>query len=181
MGYLTRDLFQFLWDLKRNNNRDWFQRNKDRYETSVRDPILKFIVDVGPRIKKLSPHFIADASPSGGSMMRIHRDIRFSKDKSPYKIAIGVHFWHAKGKDGATPAFYLHLEPDKSSVGAGIWRPGPQAHGNVNGQLLGQLDNGIGAPDNDVHGNVDVWLPSRQQKSGGRSRSFASADSPNGP
>ena len=71
MGYLTRDLFQFLRDLKRNNNRDWFQRNKDRYETSVRDPILKFIVDVGPRIKKLSPHFIADASPSGGSMMRV--------------------------------------------------------------------------------------------------------------
>ena len=59
--------------------------------------------------------------------MRIHRDIRFSKDKSPYKIAIGVHFWHAKGKDGATPAFYLHLEPNRSSVGAGIWRPEPEA------------------------------------------------------
>jgi len=122
-GYFTRDLFQFLRDLKRNNNRDWFQRNKDRYEASVRDPLLRFIVDVGPRIKRLSPHFIADASPIGGSMMRIYRDIRFSKDKSPYKTAVGVHFWHAQGKDGATPAFYLHLGPEDSSVGAGIWRP----------------------------------------------------------
>ncbi len=125
--YFTRDLFQFLRDLKRNNNRSWFQRNKDRYETSVRDPVLRFIVDVGPRIKKLSPHFIADASPIGGSMMRIYRDIRFSKDKTPYKTTIGVHFWHGKGRDGATPALYLHLEPDNSSVGAGIWRPEARA------------------------------------------------------
>src|SRR5262249_38844871 len=63
--YFTRDLFYFLRDLKRNNNRDWFQRNKDRYETCVRDPILRFIADVGPRIKELSPHFVADASPTG--------------------------------------------------------------------------------------------------------------------
>jgi len=126
-GSITRDLFQFLQDLKRNNNRDWFRRNKDRYESSVRDPVLRFIVDIGPRIKKLSPHFVADANSIGGSMMRIYRDIRFSKDKSPYKTAIGVHFWHAEGTDGATPAFYLHLEPDNSSVGAGIWRPEPRA------------------------------------------------------
>lgn len=122
----TRDLFQFLRELDQNNNRDWFQRNKDRYETSVRDPVLRFIVDIGPRLKELSPHFVADASLIGGSMMRIYRDLRFSKDKRPYKTAIGVHFWHAQGKDGGTPAFYLHLEPDHSSVGAGIWRPEPR-------------------------------------------------------
>lgn len=122
-GYFTRDLLQFLRDLRRNNNRDWFQRNKNRYETSVRDPVLKFIVDAGPGIKRLSPYFIADAKPTGGSLMRIYRDIRFSKDKRPYKTTIGVHFWHARGKEGATPAFYLHLEPDNSSIGAGIWRP----------------------------------------------------------
>jgi uncharacterized protein (TIGR02453 family) len=126
-GPFTRDLFQFLRELNQNNNRDWFQRNKDRYETSVRDPVLRFIVDVGPRLKELSPHFVADASPIGGSMMRIYRDLRFSKDKRPYKTAIGVHFLHAQGKDGATPAFYLHLAPDDSSVGAGIWRPEPRA------------------------------------------------------
>ena len=126
-GYFALDLFQFLRDLKRNNDREWFQRNKDRYETGVRDPVLRFIAAAGPRIRGLSPYFVADASPSGGSMMRIYRDIRFSKDKSPYKTAIGVHFWHVKGKEGATPAFYLHLEPRTSSVGAGIWRPEPRA------------------------------------------------------
>lgn len=124
---LPRDLFQFLLELKRNNNRDWFQRNKDRYESSVRDPVLRLIADIGPRIKRLSSHFVADANPVGGSMTRIYRDLRFSQDKSPYKTAIGVHFWHARGKDGATPAFYLHLEPDNCSAGAGIWRPEPQA------------------------------------------------------
>lgn len=125
--YFTRDLFQFLRDLKRNNNREWFQRNKDRYETRVRDPVLRFIADVGPRIQELSPYFVADASPIGGSMMRIYRDIRFSRDKSPYKTAMGVHFWHARGKEGATPALYLRLEPENSSVGTGIWRPEPRA------------------------------------------------------
>jgi len=126
-NYFTRDLFQFLEELRRNNDRDWFQRNKNRYEASVRDPILRFIVDVGPRIKTLSPHFVADANPVGGSMTRIYRDLRFSKDKSPYKTAVGVHFLHARGKEGATPAFYLHLEPDNCSAGAGIWRPEPRA------------------------------------------------------
>jgi uncharacterized protein (TIGR02453 family) len=126
-GPFTRDLFQFLRELKQNNNRDWFQRNKDRYETSVRDPVLRFVVDIGPRIKRLSPYFVADANPVGGSMTRIYRDLRFSKDKTPFKTAIGVHFWHERGKDGATPAFYLHLEPDNSSAGSGIWRPEPRA------------------------------------------------------
>ncbi len=125
--YFGPDLFQFLRDLKRNNNREWFQRNKDRYEAGARDPVLRFIADVGPRIKALSPHFVADASPVGGSMMRIYRDIRFSKDKTPYKTAVGIHFWHAKGKEGATPALYLRLEPENSSAGTGIWRPEPRA------------------------------------------------------
>ncbi len=122
-GFLTRDLFRFLRELARNNNREWFQRNKDRYEADVRDPVLRFIADVRPGINKISPHFVADPAPVGGSMMRIYRDIRFSRDKSPYKTSIGVHFWHAGGTEGATPAFYLHLSPDGSSAGAGVWRP----------------------------------------------------------
>jgi len=137
-AYFTRDMFQFLRELKRNNNRNWFQRNKDRYASAVRDPVLHFIADAGPGLKKLSPYFVADASPTGGSMMRIYRDIRFSKDKSPYKTAVGIHFWHARGKEGATPAFYLHLEPDRSSVGAGIWRPEGQALARIRDAIAGK-------------------------------------------
>jgi uncharacterized protein (TIGR02453 family) len=60
-------------------------------------------------------------------MMRIYRDTRFSKDKTPYKTAVMAHFGHKKGKEGATPAFYLRLHPGDSVVGAGIWRPEPVA------------------------------------------------------
>jgi uncharacterized protein (TIGR02453 family) len=56
-------------------------------------------------------------------MMRIYRDIRFSNDKSPYKTCVAAHFWHARPKDGATPAYYLHFEPPESIIGGGIWQP----------------------------------------------------------
>ena len=126
-AYFTPDLFRFLRELRLHNNRDWFQENKERYERSVRDPFLRFVADLGPRLKKISPYFVADPRPVGGSMMRIYRDIRFSKDKTPYKTAVAAHFWHVKGTEGATPAFYLRLQPGNSSAGGGIWRPEPGA------------------------------------------------------
>jgi uncharacterized protein (TIGR02453 family) len=119
------DLFRFLNELRAHNERDWFSANKERYEQSVRDPFLQLIADLGPRLKKISPHFVADPRPVGGSMMRIYRDTRFSKDKTPYKTAVAAHFWHQKGKEGATPAFHLRLEPGRSTVGGGIWQPEP--------------------------------------------------------
>jgi uncharacterized protein (TIGR02453 family) len=119
----TPDLLRFLSELEAHNNREWFQKNKERYETSVRDPFLRFVADLQPRLKKISPNFVADPSPIGGSMMRIYRDTRFSKDKTPYKTAVMAHFWHQKGKEGATPAFYLRIRPGDSAAGAGIWQP----------------------------------------------------------
>lgn len=125
--YFTDDLFLFLEELRQHNNRDWFQQNKQRYETSVRDPFISFIGDLGGPLKKINPHMIADPRPVGGSMMRIYRDIRFSLDKTPYKTAIAARFWDSRGKEGATPAYYLHLEAGHSIIGAGIWRPEPGA------------------------------------------------------
>jgi uncharacterized protein (TIGR02453 family) len=126
-AYFTPELFRFLTELEAHNERDWFQANKERYEKSARDPFLRLIADLGPKLKKISPHFVADASPTGGSMMRIYRDTRFSKDKTPYKTAMAAHFWHDKGKEGAMPAFHLRLQPGSSTVGAGIWHPEPGA------------------------------------------------------
>jgi uncharacterized protein (TIGR02453 family) len=126
-AHFTPDFLGFLRELARHNNRDWFNANKERYEGSVRDPFLRFVADLQPLLKKISPHFVADPSPVGGSMMRIYRDTRFSKDKTPYKTAVTAHFWHSKGKEGATPAFYLRLQPSDASVGAGIWHPEPGA------------------------------------------------------
>lgn len=126
-SYFTRDLFKFLSELRAHNNREWFQGNKERYEQHVRDPFLRFIADLAPGLHKINPRIVVDPSPARGSMMRIYRDIRFSKDKSPYKANVAAHFWHEKGKDGATPAYYLHLEPHGSMIGGGIWRPEPTA------------------------------------------------------
>ena len=93
-AYITPELFQFFRELKVNNNRDWFQANKMRYETQVREPLLQFITDFGLRLAEVSPHYVADARKSGGSLFRINRDVRFSKDKSPYKTAAGIQFRH---------------------------------------------------------------------------------------
>src|SRR5215813_5569474 len=130
-AYFKRSLFDFLKDLSTHNNRDWFRANKSRYEQQVQEPVLRLIADLGPGLKQINPHFVADPRPNGGSMMRIYRDIRFSKDKSPYKSFVAAHFWHSGGKDGATPAYYLHLTPGQSSIGSGIWRPEPNALKNI--------------------------------------------------
>jgi uncharacterized protein (TIGR02453 family) len=123
--YFTRDLLKFLSELRSHNDRDWFQKNKERYEECVRDPVLRFIADLAPRLRKINPHIVADPKPTGGSMMRIYRDIRFSKDKSPYKTAVAMHFGHDTAKDGAAPSYYMRIEPGGSLIGAGIWRPEP--------------------------------------------------------
>jgi uncharacterized protein (TIGR02453 family) len=116
-------LFRFLRELKANNTRDWFAENKSRYEDDVRGPALDFVVDVAPLLERISPCFVADPRPSGGSLFRIHRDTRFSKDKSPYKTYTGIQFRHELGRDAHAPGFYLHLEPKAVFVGAGIWHP----------------------------------------------------------
>ena len=122
-GHFTPALFKFMRDLQANNDRDWFNANKDRYLSDLRDPALQFIIDFGPALMKISPAFRADPRPSGGSLFRIYRDIRFSRDKSPYKTHTGLHFRHAAGKSAHTPGFYLHLQPGACFVGVGLWHP----------------------------------------------------------
>ena len=117
------DFFNFFEDLSRNNNRAWFADNKGRYYDSVVNPISEFIVAVAPALKKISPHYVADPKPHGGSMFRIYRDTRFSKDKTPYKTHAGVQFRHEAGRDAHAPGFYVHLATDQVFFGGGIWNP----------------------------------------------------------
>ena len=98
-GSFTPDIFAFLRDLATNNNRAWFHENKQRFEDSVRQPALDFITDFVEPLETLSPHFVADSRTVGGSLFRIHRDTRFSKDKTPYKLNTGMHFRHERAKD----------------------------------------------------------------------------------
>jgi uncharacterized protein (TIGR02453 family) len=117
------ELFGFLSDLEANNNREWFAANRQRYEEHLLEPALAFVEAFAPRLQKISPHFRADARPSGGSLFRIYRDTRFSKDKSPYKTNLGIHFRHERAKDAHAPGFYLHIGPDEVFAGGGIWHP----------------------------------------------------------
>ncbi len=120
---LQKSLFQFFVELRANNDRAWFAENKHRYEREVREPLVAFITAFGPKLARISEHFVADPRPSGGSMFRIHRDVRFSKDKAPYKTNAALQFRHSSGKDVHAPGFYLHLAPDHVFMGAGLWRP----------------------------------------------------------
>ena len=117
------ELFEFLAELQINNNREWFQANKSRYESSVRGPLLDFVAEFAGPLRDISPHYVADPRPVGGSIFRINRDLRFSRDKSPYKTQAAVHFRHEVGREVHGPGFYLHLEPGNVFAGAGIWHP----------------------------------------------------------
>jgi uncharacterized protein (TIGR02453 family) len=119
----TPELFAFLADLRENNNREWFAASKHRYESEVLEPALDFVADLAPYLDKISPHIRADPRPSGGSLFRIYRDTRFSKDKTPYKTNLGIHFRHDRAKDAHAPGFYLHLSPGEVFAGGGIWHP----------------------------------------------------------
>lgn len=114
---------RFLTELSANNNREWFADNKERYESLVRTPALEFIESMQPALLKVSPHFEASAKKVGGSLMRVYRDTRFGKDKTPYKTNIGIHFRHVRAKDVHAPGFYVHIEPGDVFFGAGIWHP----------------------------------------------------------
>jgi len=119
----SADLFAFLDDLAENNDREWFALNKERYETSVKEPALAFIAAFAEPLRAISPHFQAVPKAQGGSLFRIYRDTRFSKDKSPYKTNTGLHFRHEAGKDAHAPGYYVHLAPNDVFFGAGLWRP----------------------------------------------------------
>jgi len=117
------ELFEFLTELKDNNDREWFKANRDRFRRDVQEPMLRFIADFSAPLAEISPHFLADPRPSGGSMFRIYRDTRFAKDKSPYKTHVAAQFRHRMGRDVHAPGFYVHVEPGSVFVGAGIWHP----------------------------------------------------------
>jgi uncharacterized protein (TIGR02453 family) len=117
--YFTSETFRFLKELKAHNDRAWFNANKGRYEDHVKVPSLRFIQDFAPYLKKLSPHF--NAGPR--SLFRIYRDVRFSKDKSPFKTHLGIQFRHDRGRDVHAPGYYFHIEPGQCFTGLGLWHP----------------------------------------------------------
>ena len=137
--YFTEQTFRFLRQLAKNNSREWFTANKDRYEAHVRGPALRLITDLAEPLKTISPELTAVPKAVGGSLFRIHRDTRFAKDKRPYKTNAGMYFAHAAARKSArgdagnaapgrldAPGLYLNIEPGHCFLGGGIWHPQPE-------------------------------------------------------
>lgn len=145
MRYFTRQTFQFLKDLRENNSREWFKDNRARYDDSIKEPAQQFIMAVGARLSEVSEHLRADPRPNGGSLFRIHRDTRFSRDKSPYKTATGIQFRHAKGRDAHAPGLYMHIEPGACFMGVGTWHPEREALRKIRDGIVDDPDGWVSA------------------------------------
>jgi uncharacterized protein (TIGR02453 family) len=128
----------FLRELKNNNNRDWFNANKTRYEAQVLDIALNFIQSMHDPLQAIAPHFTAIPKRMGGSLMRVYRDTRFSKNKAPYKTNIGIQFRHEQARDVHSPGFYVHIDPDQVFLGAGMWRPESRALAAIRQRIDGK-------------------------------------------
>ncbi len=143
----TKSTFKFLDELAANNNRAWFEENKPRYEALVREPALDFIEAMDPLLGKFAPHFRAEPRKVGGSLMRVFRDTRFSRDKTPYKTNIGIQFRHQLGKDVHAPGFYVHIATDECFFGAGSWHPEADVLGKIRDHVAQKTDKWLAARD----------------------------------
>lgn len=117
---IKHETLDFLTKVAQNNNREWFALHKDEYETA-RENVLELVKDLIPLLAKIDPLISADTDPKK-AIMRIYRDVRFSKNKDPYKTNFGMWF-SAKSKGGNEPGYYLHLQPGNSFVAGGYWMP----------------------------------------------------------
>src|SRR5438128_3339918 len=120
---LPKEGLKFLGSLKRNNNREWFQKHKSIYETQVKQPMESLIEFMATEFQRFAPEMVA--SPKA-SAYRIHRDTRFSKDKSPYKTHVAAVFPRAGLGKHEGAGFYLHITPTELLIGGGLYMPLPE-------------------------------------------------------
>ncbi|MCP5046327.1 MAG: DUF2461 domain-containing protein [bacterium] len=114
-----KETVTFFEEIKENNSKQWFNANKERYETKVLEPSRAFVIAMGERLETISPDIKAIPKVDK-SLFRIFRDTRFSKNKSPYKIHMGIFFWEGDAKKLECPGFYFHLEPPTIFMGGGF-------------------------------------------------------------
>jgi uncharacterized protein (TIGR02453 family) len=118
---MNKELIQFLKELQANNNKDWFDVNRKRYE-ALRQEFIIFIEELIKEIAKFDPSVASCEAKK--SIFRINRDIRFSKNKSPYKNNFGA-FICPDGKKSAKAGYYIHIEPKQCFIAGGMWQPEP--------------------------------------------------------
>lgn len=116
---LKEETLQFIKDVAQNNNRDWFTANKHLYEAAKED-LIGLITTLLPQLLTIDSELPTDIDPKK-CLMRIYRDVRFSKNKAPYKTNFGIWFSTLKGNSG--PGYYLHIQPNESFLAGGYWMP----------------------------------------------------------
>ncbi len=112
---------KFLTALSKNNNKEWFEKNRIRFDFELLQPAVQFVIDLGEELSKLSPNIIA-IPKIDKSIFRLHRDVRFSKNKAPYKTNLGLYFWEGSGKKMECSGLYFHIEPKLFFLGAGMYQ-----------------------------------------------------------
>ena len=116
-----QDAVAFLKKLSKNNNRDWFSANRNLYDKDFLEPAIRFVLEMGEKLQNISPNI--QAIPKiDKSIFRLHRDVRFSKNKEPYKTNMGIYFWEGPGKKMEGSGFYFHLEPKGFGIGGGMYQ-----------------------------------------------------------
>ena len=118
----TRDTLDFLAALEQNNNRDWFDPRKDDYKRLVRAPLLELAAEINRQLERFAPDYITAPEKS---IFRIYRDIRFSKDKRPYKTNAALLFWHHAVPKNTGPAFYVSVSAAETMIAGGLYMPAP--------------------------------------------------------
>jgi len=113
-----KQCISFFRNLKKNNTKEWFADHRGEYDEHVLAPSRAFVVAMGDRLKDLSPYVHAE-SKVNRSLFRIHRDIRFSKDKSPYKTHMGIWFWEGSRQRMECSGYYFHVDPPQPAFGGG--------------------------------------------------------------
>src|SRR5712692_8786949 len=123
--------FRFLRDLQRNNEKVWFEANRDVYEQEVREPMRQLVETLDARLRSIAPEIVGDPKRS---MFRIYRDVRFSKNKAPFKTNAGAWLYHRDAGrkvgtmgEGGGAGFYFHIDPTTCFMAGGIWMPAPPA------------------------------------------------------
>jgi uncharacterized protein (TIGR02453 family) len=131
VGGFRPGAFTFLRDLARNNRKEWFEAHRDVYDREVREPMRWLVETLDARLRSIAPEIVGDPRRS---MFRIHRDVRFSKDKSPYKTNAGAWLYHRDAGrkvgtvgEGGGAGFYFHIDPTTCFVAGGIWMPAAPA------------------------------------------------------
>lgn len=134
---ISNHFFEFLRELELNNHKDWFDQNRQRYEQNVKKPFEEFVMELGYQIGKFDAEIQGDFKKN---IFRINKDIRFSKDKSPYKTNRSAAFSLNGKKDHEDPGYYIELGANKCYIAGGAWSPSPEKLYKIRSEIYYQLD-----------------------------------------